>query len=418
MIHRSRRLTAMALAGVLTTAALGACATAGDGSSTSGPGGAAPTADHTGSRATSVTAFDAGALKSKLAGLVESMNVPSAVVVIRSSTFGDTQFSFGTLELGKDLPPNTQDYYRIGSVAKAMTGTIVLQLVQEGKLALEDPISKYRPEVPNGDNITIAQLLEMRSGLADFDVDPTFRRALDENRTRVWQPQELVAMALKAPPLFAPGARWSYCNTNYLLLGLVMEQLTGKSAQTLMQERIFTPLGLKHTSMPALTDASIPSPYAHGYHYGTAQGDGSAEGALPQADRQAAAAGTLKPNDWSDASLSWGWTAGSVISNADDMVVFVKALVDGQLLKPEMQQRRFASLRPISDNNPPYDYGLALMKSRTYFGHNGQVPGYQSFVVRDPKTDTSLVILTALTVSPDGQNPADQLAYATMDALG
>ncbi len=84
------------------------------------------------------------------------MSVPSAVVVVRSSTHGDATFSFGTLELGTDAPPSAVDHYRIGSNTKPMTATIVLQLAQEGKLALEDPVSKYRSDVPNGENITIA----------------------------------------------------------------------------------------------------------------------------------------------------------------------------------------------------------------------------------------------------------------------
>ena len=125
-------------------------------------------------------------LRSTLSGLVESMKVPSVVVVVRSPTYGDGTFSFGTLVLGENAPPSVTDHYRIGSNTKPMTATVVLQLVQEGKLALEDPIAKYRPDVPNGKNITIAQLLSMRSGLASYTEDPAFLRTIDEDKQRVW----------------------------------------------------------------------------------------------------------------------------------------------------------------------------------------------------------------------------------------
>ena len=237
-----------------------------------------------------------------LAELVESMQVPSAVVVVRSSKFGDATFRFGSRVLGGDDPPATSDHYRIGSITKTMTATVILQLVQEGKVSLDDPISKYRPDVPNGDNITIAQLLDMRSGLAGYTENPAFQRAVDEDPERIWSPDELLALAFSAPALFPPGTAWQYSNTNYILLGLVMEDVTGQTVPELFQERLFDPLGMDSTVMPALDDASMPAVYAHGYQFGTAEKTFGPDPALPADEQQAAADGELLPADWSEAN--------------------------------------------------------------------------------------------------------------------
>ena len=251
-----------------------------------------------------------------LAELVESMQVPSAVVVVRSSEFGDATFRFGSRVLGGDELPATSDHYRIGSITKTMTSTVILQLVQEGELSLDDPISKYRHDVPNGDTITIAELLDMRSGLAGYTEDPVFGRAVDEDPQRIWSPDELLAMAFSAPASSSPGTTWHYSNTNYVLLGLVMEDVTGQTVPELFQERLFDPLGMDSTVMPALDDASIPAVYAHGYQFGTAEQTFGPDPALSADEQQAAADGELLPADWTAASPSVAWTAGSAISTA------------------------------------------------------------------------------------------------------
>ena len=348
-----------------------------------------------------------------LAELVESMQVPSAVVVVRSSEFGDATFRFGSTVLGGDDLPTPSDHYRIGSITKTMTATVILQLVQEGKVSLDDPISKYRPDVPNGDNITIAQLLDMRSGLAGYTENPEFQRAVDEDPERVWSPDELLALAFSAPASFPPGTAWQYSNTNYILLGLVMEDVTGKTASELFQERLFDPLGMDATVMPTPDDASMPAVYAHGYQFGTAEKTFGPDPALSAEEQQAAADGEFLPADWSGANPSIAWTAGSVISTADDLVVWAKALVDGELLDPEMQAQRLASIQPIDPAQPDGPaYGSGMIRGSSYFGHAGQIWGYESQVIRDPETDTTIVALAGLSVSPDGRGPASELSRA------
>src|SRR5690606_30287498 len=130
------------------------------------------------------------------------------------------------------------------------------------------------------------------------------------------------------------------------------EQVTGQTASELFQERLFDPLGLEGTTLPALDDASIPADHAHGYMFATAEKSGGPDPALTPEQQEAVAAGELLPADWSRSNPSWGWTAGSVISTADDLEVWAKAVVDGELLGPEMQAYRDGSYKAADATQP------------------------------------------------------------------
>ncbi len=125
-----------------------------------------------------------------------------------------------------------------------------MQLAQESKLSLDDPVSKYVPGVPNGDNITIAELLEMRSGLYNYTNAPEFSASLDRDHTKVWSPAELLAIAFAHPPNFPPGTAYEYNNTNYALLGLIIEKVDGRPLAHAMQDRLFDPLICSIPSFP------------------------------------------------------------------------------------------------------------------------------------------------------------------------
>ena len=357
-------------------------------------------------------------LQPVLQDLVTSMVLPSAVIAVRSSTFGDATFEFGTRELGRDDPPTTTDHYRIGSITKTMTATVILQLAEEGELSLDDPISTYVPGVPDGDDISIAHLLDMRSGLPGYDLDPVFLRAVDAEPERIWAPSEVLEIGYSKPALFPPGTAYDYSNTNYILLGLVMEHVTGETASELFQERLFDPLGLENTMLPTLDDASIPSTFAHGYMFTTAEKTGSADPALPLEQQQKAARGELRPADWSASNPSWGWTAGSVISTVDDLAVWAKAVVDGELLGADMHARRMASYQPVDPARPDSIlYGSGMLRAGDYSGHAGLLFGYNSQFLRNPHTDTTIVILTGMTLAPDGRLPVEPLIMAVIDQL-
>ncbi|MFG2447069.1 serine hydrolase domain-containing protein [Nocardia fluminea] len=349
----------------------------------------------------------AATLRPVITQLMKDNVIPGAVVVVKSPTQGDWTETFGTRVIGADDPMSVDDYFRIASNTKTMTSTVILQLVQEGKLALEDPIAKYWPGVPNGDEITIAQLSEMRSGLYSYTFDLEFNAMLDSDPNKVWTPEELLAIAFSHPVNFAPGEKFDYSNTNIILLGLVIEKITKMSAAENFQKRIFEPLGLKHTSLPAATDYSIPDPHPQGYAFGTNVSTIDTF-ALPPEQQAAALAGTLQPSNATDASPSWTWTAGAAISTVGDVATYVRALVEGDLLDEKMQRIRMDSIAPIDPAAPDVaGYGLGIVRFGLHlFGHDGQIPGYMTFMGHDPESDLTIVVATNLATVPSGEGSA------------
>src|SRR5262245_50277019 len=160
---------------------------------------------------------------------VVSDGVPGAILLVRD---GDrtVRLTSGSARLAPRVRMEPNDRFRAGSITKSFVSTVVLELVGEGKLALSDTVERRLPGlVPNGDHITVRQLLNHTSGLYNYTDDPDLLRALTNlSSDRVFKPEELLAMATSHPPLFKPGARWSYSNTNYIVLGLIVEAVTGK----------------------------------------------------------------------------------------------------------------------------------------------------------------------------------------------
>ncbi|MGX1811343.1 serine hydrolase domain-containing protein [Nocardia sp. NPDC055321] len=339
--------------------------------------------------------------------LMRDNAIPGASVLIRSALDGDWAATFGTGTIGADDPITADDYFRIGSNTKTMTVTVLLQLAQEGKLALTDPIAKYRPDVPGGDRITLAQLADMRSGLYSYTFDPAFNAALDNDPRRVWTPQELLDIAFSHPVNFEPGARFEYSNTNTILLGLVIEQVTKQPIAESFRTRIYEPLDLRHTSFPAADDVTIPDPHPQGYAFGTNVSTIDTY-ALPPDQQAAAVAGTLLPSNQTVASPSWAWTAGAAIATVGDMATYVKALADGDLLDARMQQTRIDSIEPLDPANPAVaGYGLGIVRFGEHLlGHDGQIPGYMTFMGHDPKADRTIVVATNLAAVPAGEGAA------------
>jgi D-alanyl-D-alanine carboxypeptidase len=354
-------------------------------------------------------------LKPQIEELMKDNAIPGAVMFITSPTKGVWLETFGTGTIGQNNPISVNDYFRIGSNTKTMTSTVILQLAQEGKLKLDDPIAAYIPEVPNGDKITIANLSEMRSGLYSYSFDPGFNATLDDDPEKAWTPEELLAIAFSHPLNGPPGQTFDYCNTNIILLGLVIEKLTGMSAAEAFEKRLFDPLGLKHTFLPAPTDSDIPDPHPQGYMFGTNVST-IQTCALPEAEWPAAVDGTLKPNNYTDANPSWGWTAGGAISTVDELATYVKALVGGGLLGPEMQKRRLDSIQSTNPSDPTAaGYGLGIAKFGTaLIGHDGQIPGYMTVMAYDPNTDLTVIIATNLAAAPSGEGSALVLLKAVV----
>jgi D-alanyl-D-alanine carboxypeptidase len=302
--------------------------------------------------------------------------------------------ALGVADLASKEPMTPEVHHRIGSVTKTFTATLLLQAADEGLLSLDDTIDQYVKGVPNGNKITLRQLADMTSGIASYTEDDQWVKEWLSDPHRVWKPDELARIGIKQSPLFEPGTGWFYSNTNYVLLGLVLEQVTGKPIGQLYREQIIEPLGLQSTSFPEPADSYIPEPHAQGY---TLQGKSSGE----------------KPTDVTDWSPSEAWTAGEMISTVDDLLVYGRALGTGKgLLSPDMQSERLDSF--VSDvpplNKPPLKgdlaYGIGLGKDHGWVGHNGEIPGFNTYLFYHPELDAVVAVEVNSDIS-SGDCPKD-----------
>jgi D-alanyl-D-alanine carboxypeptidase len=384
------------------------------------PAHAAPSASPpTGS--SPVKTIDPAALQAAVDATARELRIPGAVVEVRTPQ-GNFTAAVGTTQRGAEVPPDGDTHFRIASITKTMTSAVIVLLAQEGKLQFSDPISKYVPNVPNGENITIAELLKMRSGLYGFTDDPEFAATLDADPTKVWTPQEVLAIGFRHPPLFPPGTAYDYSNTNYVLLGLVAEKVDGKPLAQVFQDRLYCPLGLTQTLFPASSDTSIPGPYSHGYMYG---GSAYAMVDMPYPpDVQAAAeAGTLQPIDYTNQNPSYAMAAGGAISTANDLATWIRALVDGQVFNADLQRQWLDSPQPADPAEPAepqYGYGIerqSIAPDVTLYYHFGELPGFNSFSGYDPGNKVTLVLWSNLTLSPDSRSTANALLLTVVDQI-
>src|SRR5262245_1168202 len=349
--------------------------------------------------ASALKPIDQAALQSMVDTTIKELLIPGTVVLLRTPQ-GEFTAASGTTQLGARNRPGADTHFRIASNTKTMTAAALLQLAQDGngKLGLSDPVSKYVSGVPNGDNITIAQLLEMRSGLYNYTNAPELSASIDRDPTKVWTPAELLAIAFAHPPNFPPGAEYAYNNTNYVLLGLIVERLDGRPLATAMQKRLFEPLGMQHTVLPARLSNSIPEPYSHGYLYGSSSV--ALYGAPPYSreEKAAARAGTLEPIDYTGVNHSFAAAAGGVISNATDLATWIRALVTGRVLDAEYQRRWRVSLQPEDPSKPGQKYGYGIAQVRwgpnTIYFHGGETVGYNSKISYDSTNQVTLIVWT------------------------
>ena len=365
--------------------------------------------------------IDQAALQTMVDTTAKELLIPGAVVLLRTPQ-GEFTVTYGTTLLGATSPPRADTHFRIASNTKTMTAAVIVLLAQEGKLSLDDPVSKYVPGVPNGDNITIAESLEMRSGLYNYTNDPIISTTIDTDPARVWTPAELLAIAFAHPANFPPGTAYEYNNTNYALLGLVAEKVDGKPLAQVMHNRLFGPQNMQDTQLPASTVNTIPEPYSHGYLYGSSSVALVGEPPYSPEVQAAARAGTLLPKDYTGVNHSNAAAAGGVISTADDLATWIKALVAGRVLDPAYQRRWFDSLQPEDPSKPEgqkYGYGIAQLSwgPNTIYFHGGETPGYNSKISYDPANDMTLIVWTNLTVSLDDQQCANTLWVKVLDHI-
>jgi D-alanyl-D-alanine carboxypeptidase len=386
-----------------------------------GMAGCASSSETSESTTSALNPIDQAAFQAVVEKAAKDLYVPGAVVVLRTPQ-GEFQATVGTTELGTQTPPAGDTHFRIASNTKTFTAALIVLLAQDGKLQFSDPISNYVSGVPDGEATTIADLLTMRSGLDNYTAAPELAAALDADPAKAWTPQEVLAIAFAHPREFAPGAEYEYNNTNYALLGLVAEKVGGSPLTQQFRDRIFGPVGLKRTSLPAIQDTSIPAPYAHGYMYGESKYalddiEYPAEMAAEMRD------GTLTPVDYTNQNSSYATAAGGVISTADDLATWIKALVSGQVFNGDYQKQWLDSLQvedPDAPGGQEYGYGISYQRysptAQMYY-HGGEMPGFNSFMGHDPDADVTLVIWTNLTLSPDGRTTANAMLPYLLDEI-
>jgi D-alanyl-D-alanine carboxypeptidase len=357
----------------------------------------------------------ASTLQPQIEEQMTNLRIPGALVYADVPGEGTWSQAFGTGNLEGDTPITPNDHFRIGSNTKTFTGTVILQLFDEGKLGLDDPVSEYQPEVPNGENITIRQLLNMTSGLFNYAEDEDFNQTLDAEPQKAWEPRELIEIGFQHEPDFSPGDGFHYSNTNTVLLGMIIEQLTGQPLEQEYQDRIFAPLGMSNTLLPERSSAAIPDPHPRGYMYQTnVESLNTSELQGEKAEQADESAG--EPNDVTDDNPSWTWAAGGAISTVNDLIVWAEADATGALVSPEAQKERLTWVSPPP--SPGTQYGLAIAEfPGGFIGHDGQLPGFNSFVGHNPETGGTIVVVTNVYSAPDGSQPANEITKTIVQEL-
>ena len=282
---------------------------------------------------------------------VVNAGAPGVFVVVRENGKVRSE-ARGFADRSRSIRMRADERFRIGSVTKTFVAALVLRLAEDGRLRLDDTVERWLPGlIPGGRAITVRHLLSHTSGLFDYVEDP---RALGDPERR-WRPRELVSLAIAHPPERAPpGRSFAYSSTNYLVLGLIVEEAGGAPLGRQLRERLFQPLGLRRTSF---VPGEIRGRHVHGHRPPSHQG-----------------VVTGPPVDTSDEPAWWTWAAGGIVSTAEDVQRFYAALLRGQVLSPPLL-REMERLVPAGRQR----YGLGIATFPTpcgpAWGHTGNVQG-------------------------------------------
>ncbi len=320
-------------------------------------------------------------LQSRLDADVNRLQVPGLQAYVRLADGRTWSGTSGTVDLARRIPLERAHILRVGSTTKSFTAVLALKLVEQGALDLEDPLSRWFPDYPRADSITIRQLLNQTSGILEFLQSPEVIMKSIMPSLR-WDMQDILDISARSEPPFPPGRGWQYSNTNYVLLGLIVERLTGQTAAQLMREMIIDPLQLSNTYF---------IPY-----------EPAPEMLVPGFDRDLSRfPGML---DISPGNTSWAtaaFTSGALASTAEDLGKFYSALFAGDLLSPPSMQ---AMTTFVAADNPGFEaqdgYGLGLMRlevdGQQLIGHTGEFMGGTAIAAYAPEGRDLVVVTTNL----------------------
>ena len=333
-------------------------------------------------------------LKSRAQGLVEA-GYPAALAVVSDAKGESAGVAVGKGSLETGQAPPMDGEVRVGSASKTFVAVVVMQLVQEGKVGLDEPIETYLPglikgEGIDGSKITVRQLLQHTSGLPDFDETLFGTTDVFQYRHHYVTPRDVLDSALSKPAQFEPGAQWKYTNTNYIVLGMLIERVSQRPVGEQIDERIVKKLGLSHTYFPAPGEEKIRGTHPQGYHL-------SAGGKL---------------EDITEMDPFWAWAAGAMISTPSELNTFFQAVFDGRLLT---QSSIDEMKKGVDTDKAGVVYGLGLIGRSlscggTAWGHGGDIAGYHTRGGVGPDGTAVTVAVTALPSAIADQNNPESSA--------
>ena len=323
---------------------------------------------------------EAESLKSRAQGLVGD-GYPAVLAAVSDSKGESAGVAVGKGSLETGQAPPMDGEVRVGSNTKTFVAVVVMQMVQEGKVGLDEPIETYLPglikgEGVDGSRITVRQLLQHTSGLPEYTDTTPGSGDIFQIKDHYIPPRDLLDTALGKPAAFEPGTQWKYTNTNYVVLGMLVERVSQRPVGEQIDQRIVKKLGLSHTYFPAPGDRSIKGTHPQGYHL-------SAGGKL---------------EDITEMDPAWGWAAGAMVSTPSELNTFFQAVLDGRLLS---QASIDEMKKGVDTGAGGAVYGLGLIGTPlscggTSWGHNGGIHGYRTYDAVGPDGTAVTVAVTAL----------------------
>ncbi|MFA7287505.1 MAG: serine hydrolase domain-containing protein [Melioribacteraceae bacterium] len=316
--------------------------------------------------------------------IIRDYNTPGLAAYIAVEGEGAFTITRGVSNITTNEPMSINNTFKIASISKTFTTEAVLILVDQGLIDLNKSIQSYLPgiKLPNGsDKITIRMLGNMTSGLFNYtDSMEFFESWYATNGETKYTPQQLVAIAGNRPELnFTPGTQYEYSNTNTVLLGMLIEKVTGKKVRDVLSEKIFQPLGLVNTHWPL--SQFLPYPYSHGYTYSRSSHS------------------FIDCTNW---NTSWADAAGMLISNLQDLQIWSKELIERNLLSQSSKNERFLW------NMGGYGFGLENLNG--WIGHPGIIEGYNSQIWVNPGRKITIIITTNSAINLPAQNAMEAFA--------
>ena len=310
-------------------------------------------------------------IQAVLDSIIGNTHVPGLVAGVWAPNEGiDFVYTAGVSNLETKEPMEADMNFRIASNTKTITITVLLQLVDEGLISLDDPLSDYLPDFPRADEVTIEMLTNMRSGIFSFtESEDEFYNIIGADPTRTWTTEEFIAIAAGHPYYFDPGTGYHYSNSNTSIIGKIIELVTDQSLEYNIRTRVFDPLNLVNT-VYMVGGTQIP-----GYH-SSAYYAGEYDPSFPEL------------SEYID--NSYAGAAGAAISNIYELKTYVEALVDGTYISKVLQDKRLDCNETGSSSG--LKYGMGIMDYKGFYGHTGATFGYTSLMVNSPERNCTIIV--------------------------